>query len=129
MGKRLALACLLAGLVGGVFSRDSAPVPALPCAAAAPWSAGEPHRARCGVGGGGLALGARRALELSTPLEAVTAADLESLPGLGPRLARQVIEERKKRGGFATVDEVGRVRGMGPARLEALRGALEPPRR
>lgn len=49
------------------------------------------------------------------------AAGLESLPGIGPALARRIMEERAVRP-FASLDELERVRGIGPATVERLRG-------
>jgi competence protein ComEA len=46
-----------------------------------------------------------------------TAADLESLPGIGPAKAQGIIDNRP----YATVEELDRVPGIGPATLERLR--------
>lgn len=48
-------------------------------------------------------------------------AELSMLPGVGPSLARAIIAERTARGPFRSVDDLARVKGIGPARLEALR--------
>jgi competence protein ComEA len=53
-----------------------------------------------------------------------TAADLELLPGIGPALARRIVEDRDRTGPFRTIDEVDRVRGIGPRTLERLRPFL-----
>jgi competence ComEA-like helix-hairpin-helix protein len=45
---------------------------------------------------------------------------LQTLPRIGPVLARRIIEERTARP-FKTVDELRRVRGIGPKTLEQLR--------
>ncbi|HEX6243811.1 MAG TPA: helix-hairpin-helix domain-containing protein [Polyangiales bacterium] len=42
-----------------------------------------------------------------------SAAELELLPGVGPSLAKRLIEAREQRGPFRSLDELGRVRGMG----------------
>jgi len=49
--------------------------------------------------------------------------ELDTLPGIGPVLADRIIAERKKRP-FATVDELRRVSGLGPKKLEAIRGLV-----
>jgi competence protein ComEA len=49
------------------------------------------------------------------------AEQLESLPGVGPATAQAILDERERRGSFATVDDLLDVRGIGPAKLEALR--------
>jgi len=48
-------------------------------------------------------------------------AELALLPGVGPSLAASIIDERETRGGFASLDDLARVRGMGAATLDALR--------
>lgn len=57
------------------------------------------------------------------PVDVNTAdrATLESLPGIGPTIAAAIVETRTARGGFASVDELVEVPGIGPTRLEALR--------
>lgn len=48
-------------------------------------------------------------------------ADLERLPGIGATRARDIIRERQENGPFRSVDELERVKGIGPATVEALR--------
>lgn len=50
-----------------------------------------------------------------------TAEQLEELPGVGPAIAAAIVDERERRGRFATVDDLLDVRGIGEARLEQLR--------
>lgn len=45
---------------------------------------------------------------------------LMTLPGIGPVLARRIMEEREACGGFSSLSELLRVRGLGENRLEAL---------
>jgi competence protein ComEA len=45
-----------------------------------------------------------------------TAAQLQALPGIGPTLARRIIAERAARP-FSRVDDLRRVRGIGPRTL------------
>jgi competence protein ComEA len=49
---------------------------------------------------------------------------LAFVPGLTPRLARAVVEDRAIRGPFADVDALDRVAGIGPQRLARARAAL-----
>ncbi len=52
-----------------------------------------------------------------------TAADLERLPGVGPVLARRIVEHREARGLFRRLDDLLEVQGIGPKlfrRLEPL---------
>lgn len=48
-------------------------------------------------------------------------AELEELPGVGPSIARAILDLRTARGDYATVDELLLVGGIGPTKLEALR--------
>ncbi|HEX9682094.1 MAG TPA: helix-hairpin-helix domain-containing protein [Acidimicrobiales bacterium] len=50
-----------------------------------------------------------------------TAAELESLPGIGPATAAAIIEHRERNGPFTSVDELIEVPGIGPAKLAQLR--------
>ncbi len=54
-------------------------------------------------------------------LNAATAADLERLPGVGPATATAILAHRDQHGPFASVDDLIDVRGIGPAKLEAIR--------
>jgi competence protein ComEA len=54
-------------------------------------------------------------------LNTATAADLETLPGVGPATAAAIVEDRDRNGPFASVDDLDRVPGIGPAKLAALR--------
>jgi competence ComEA-like helix-hairpin-helix protein len=79
-----------------------------------------------------------RASKLRTPpldepappldLNRATLADLARLPGVGPVLARRILEMREAVGRFSTVEDLVTVRGLGRAKLERLRafvGVLE----
>lgn len=54
-------------------------------------------------------------------LNLATAADLETLPGIGEVLAQRIIEHRESNGPFTSVDELVEVSGIGEARLEDIR--------
>ena len=49
---------------------------------------------------------------------------LHRLPGIGPALAARVVEFRRVHGPFATVDDLLQVKGIGPKRLDRLRGQV-----
>ena len=57
-------------------------------------------------------------------LNTATADQLDVLPGVGPTTAAAIIAFREQHGPFQTVDQLGDVRGIGPAKLEALRGLV-----
>lgn len=67
----------------------------------------------------------RAALEplptLRIDLNAASAAELESLPRIGPALARRIIEDRAEHGPFASLDDLDRVKGIGKRTIELLR--------
>nr|WP_283775430.1 helix-hairpin-helix domain-containing protein [Desulfuromonas sp. CSMB_57] len=50
----------------------------------------------------------------------MTLRDWEALPGIGPKLAERIEEDRQKNGDFGVWSEVQRVKGIGPRRIEAL---------
>jgi competence protein ComEA len=54
-------------------------------------------------------------------LNTATLEQLETLPGVGPATAKAILDERAKRGRFGSVDELLDVRGIGPAKLDAIR--------
>lgn len=51
-------------------------------------------------------------------------AELELLPGIGPALARRIIEDREANGAFERVEDLDRVSGIGPKTVERLRGLV-----
>ena len=59
-------------------------------------------------------------------LSSATAEQLEALDGIGPALAARIVEWRTAHGGFASVDQLAEVSGIGPGRLEALRDQVVP---
>lgn len=57
----------------------------------------------------------------------VNAADtlaLQALPGVGPALARRIVADRAARGGYASMAELSRVRGIGAGLERRLAGAV-----
>lgn len=57
----------------------------------------------------------------SVDLNAATVEELEALPGIGPVTAAAIVAWRDANGRFDSVDRLGDVDGIGPARLEKLR--------
>lgn len=57
-------------------------------------------------------------------LNRATAAELESLPGVGPVLAERILAWRDRNGPFPGVDALLEVSGVGPATLERLRSRI-----
>jgi len=54
-------------------------------------------------------------------LNTATEAELEELPGVGPAIAAAIVAFRQENGGFATVEDLLDVRGIGEARLDEIR--------
>lgn len=54
-------------------------------------------------------------------LNAATQAQLEQLPGVGPALAKRIIDDRSAKGRYTRVEDLDRVRGIGPKLLEKIR--------
>jgi len=50
-----------------------------------------------------------------------TAAGLEAIPGIGPALAMEIVADRASLGPFSSVEDLDRVKGIGPATVEAMR--------
>jgi len=57
-------------------------------------------------------------------LNAASADDLDTLPGVGPATAAAILAYRERHGPFASVDDLAKVRGIGQAKLDALRGLV-----
>lgn len=54
-------------------------------------------------------------------LNRATPAELDALPGVGPATATAIVSFRDEHGPFAAVDDLLDVRGIGPAKLDAIR--------
>jgi len=125
VARRLALAAVaLLCLLPSVWRRVAArPQPPRACE---PEGRGAPPRHWIGCRadpGPPRALSGRERVLLGRPvdLNAASADDLAAVPGLSPRLAEAVADDRRRRGPFATVEALLRVRGIGPARLAQAR--------
>lgn len=59
-------------------------------------------------------------------LGSATAEQLDGLDGVGPAIAKKIVDWRSQHGGFGSVDDLDQVPGIGPKKLEALRGQLTP---
>ncbi|GIX06948.1 MAG: hypothetical protein KatS3mg115_1351 [Candidatus Poribacteria bacterium] len=54
-------------------------------------------------------------------LNAATLEELQALPGIGPVLARRILEYRTQHGAFRSVEELLQVSGIGTAKLREIR--------
>ena len=69
---------------------------------------------------------AKRSASPSAPIDLNTATveQLDALPGVGPVTAQAIVAWRDANGKFTSVDQLGDVDGIGPARLEKLRSLV-----
>ena len=63
-------------------------------------------------------------LGLPMDLNRATAEDLDAIPGIGPALARRIVDYRKAHGPFKQVEDLSEVRGIGPQNLQKLKPYL-----
>ena|SRR5688572_11791421 len=107
----------ISGMAWSVFGRSPRPhaAPTTPAAAAA---AITPARS-AGDQAPSAAPAALRPININT----APAAELELLPGIGPALAARIVENREMKGPFTSVDDLDRVKGIGPETLRKLRPA------
>ncbi len=54
-------------------------------------------------------------------LNHVEVSALVALDGIGPAMAQNIVDDRTRRGPFRTVEDLDRVKGIGPVRLKKLR--------
>jgi competence protein ComEA len=87
-----------------------------------------PERGPSSAAGGAAGTGAGAAGEEAEPisLATATAAQLDTIDGIGPVTAADIIEFREQHGGLASVDQLDQISGIGPATMEALRERLQP---
>jgi competence protein ComEA len=52
--------------------------------------------------------------------------ELTQLPAIGPTLAKRIVESRRRYGPFASHDDLRRVPGIGPKKMEEIRPYLRP---
>lgn len=64
----------------------------------------------------------RERILLGIPLhpDEMSLADWESVPGVGPKLARDIVDDRQKNGVFGTIQSLSRVPGIGLKKLEKI---------
>ena len=59
-------------------------------------------------------------------LNSATAEQLDTLDGVGPATAQKILDYRRQHGGFRSIEDLGQIPGIGPKRLAALRGKVQP---
>jgi competence protein ComEA len=58
-------------------------------------------------------------------LNTATLSELETLPGVGPVLARRIVDFRQKKGGFRRVEELLVIPGISEKKWKAIREKVE----
>jgi len=58
-------------------------------------------------------------------LNTATPAELQRLPGIGPALAKRIVEFREKRHGFKRVEELLAIPGISEKKWDAIRDKVE----
>jgi competence protein ComEA len=59
-------------------------------------------------------------------LGTATVDQLDTIEGIGPVTAQQIIDFRDQHGGISSVDQLDQISGIGPATMDALRARLQP---
>jgi competence protein ComEA len=75
--------------------------------------------------GGGVLAGAASE-EGPISLGSASAEQLETIDGIGPVTAGDIVEFRDQHGGLSSIDQLDEVPGIGPATMESLRTRLQP---
>ena len=52
--------------------------------------------------------------------------ELDTIEGIGPVTAQNIVEFRDQHGGISSVDQLDQIDGIGPATMDALRSRLQP---
>jgi competence protein ComEA len=79
-----------------------------------------------GPAGASIAAGAAVAEEGPISLGTATVEQLDTIDGIGPVTAQDIIEFRDEHGGLSSIDQLDQVSGIGPATMESLRARLQP---
>lgn len=86
-----------------------------------------PARAKGPVGvAGGAASATGPTTEGPISLGSATVEQLDTIDGIGPVTAQQIVEFRDQHGGLSSIEQLDEVSGIGPATMEALRARLQP---
>jgi competence protein ComEA len=70
------------------------------------------------------ALGNGGAMSGPVNINTATAAELETLPGIGPSTAQKIIDYREANGPFETVEDIMDVPTIGEAKFEGIRDLI-----
>jgi competence protein ComEA len=79
-----------------------------------------------GAGAVGAAGAATAATDGPISLGTATVEDLDTIEGIGPVTAQEIVQYRDQHGGISSVDQLDEIDGIGPATMDALRSRLQP---
>jgi competence protein ComEA len=91
-----------------------------------------PSRASTPVAAGGVASSSAgggstgSSPEAPISLGTATIEQLDTIEGIGPVTAQDILDFRDAHGGISDIEELDQVSGIGPATMEALRARLQP---
>ena len=57
-------------------------------------------------------------------INTASAAELDTLPGIGPVYAQRIIDYRNANGGFKSIDQLDNVKGIGKATIDKFRDQI-----
>jgi competence protein ComEA len=79
-------------------------------------------------GPGGAPMGIAGAAPEDGPigLGTATVEQLDTIEGIGPVTAQNIIDFRDEHGGLSSIDQLNQISGIGPATMDALRSRLQP---
>ena len=77
-----------------------------------------------GADGGASAASGTRAATGLVNINTASAAELQTLSGIGPSMAQSIIDERTQNGAFASVDDLLRVSGIGEKKLAKIKDCI-----
>jgi competence protein ComEA len=76
--------------------------------------------------GGAAAAGTGDAEEGPISLGTASVEQLDTIDGIGPVTAEDIVQFREDHGGLSSVEQLDQISGIGPATMEALRARLQP---
>jgi competence protein ComEA len=79
-----------------------------------------------GPGGAPLAVAGTASEEGPISLGTATIEQLDTIDGIGPVTAQDIVEFREQHGGLSSVNQLDQVSGIGPTTMESLRARLQP---